>query len=49
MAHSLRRLVERFFRILEERTKEFYNNFPAGRSRIKKRKTVPINTHILIQ
>jgi putative transposase len=27
--------VERWFRTLKERTKAFYNNFPAGRSGIK--------------
>jgi hypothetical protein len=41
MAHILRILVEDYFRTLKERTKEFYNNFPAGRSKIENVKLFP--------
>jgi transposase-like protein len=35
MTHGLRNRVKRWFRTLKERTKAFYNNFPARRSGIK--------------
>ncbi len=35
ITHGLRNRVERWFRTLKERTKAFYNNFPARRNGIK--------------